>query len=440
MEHVLATYEHNGVLVDTTAARHAVEDRQPGVKQLEQELNTWSGRELNWASNKQVNEFLYQELGLPIPPVKGTLRAVQINKDFKTGLSKPSMSEASLAYLASHTDNQEISTGVKTLLKHKKETKDIQFLTKLPTHANQYGKVHFQLGPNTETGRLACKNPNMQQMPPSAKAIVVAPKGCLLLCLDYSGLEWRILAHALAHKYGDWSLVEDIKNGIDPHGATAVRMFESEIPATMHEPLRQGATAAKKQHKKQRDASKILNYSINYGKTGTGLGVQLTGESGEPIGTKRGWELISLFYQANPSIEKFHKDVIDYGRRNGYVRTLLGRYRHLEGNWPKRAWSGGEAMRKVERLALNTPIQGGAMDIITVAMVTLHRHKRMKELGVQELLQNHDELLWAVPEGNAVEAQQIASHEMREAFGREREFCCPLDVTGGTGPNWAEAK
>lgn len=429
-ELVIADMERVGITLDPAVCveQYAVTSQQ--AADLAQALNEEAGREINWGSPKQVSEFLYDERAIPLPPVAGTSRAVQIRDKEK----RPT-SEAALEYIRDH--HPEHRQLMLDLLAWKGLRKLASFWDTLPDHVASDGRIHPQLGPNTETGRLSCRNPNLQQQPPETRRAFVAKPGHVLIALDFEGLEWRILAHVLAYKYGDTSLVDEIKAGIDPHSATAVAMGLCPGPVS----------EVKGKHPDARSNAKILNYSINYGKTAAGLGVQIRDEFGEGIGAKAGQALLDGFYEARPGIARFHQDIVRYAEAKGGVRSLLGRFRpitepfRVETKWGVREGPGARQAKNV--------IQNCATDVVTLARLLVNTNpelkgtgwynERLAQLSCELLLEVHDELVFEVPEANAVASRQIAAEVMSTCMENVREFLCPLGVSGGIGLDWGTA-
>src|SRR5690606_28168385 len=441
--------ERNGVRLDVEACEAGRVRTAEKVQALEATLNEWAGQEINWGSWQQKRQFLYgtsvapatkkgppiTPKGFDVPPVAGNLRAVKLAGD-----DEEPTSEAAIRYLADHVESAEDRSGLETLLEYSEASKLLTFYKTLPDHVGPDGRIHPQVGATTETGRLSCKNPNLQQQPPEVRDLFVSSPGSVLLALDYEGLEWRILAHVLVQMYGDTSLVEEIEKGIDPHSATAVRM--NLCPGPVEE--------VKEKYPKERADAKILNYSINYGKTGAGLGVQIRGKDGSPIGRDAGQKLLDDFYKARPGIARFHTDIVKYAEGNGFVRSLLGRRRYI----PELRSSVRGIYRKGTRLAKNV-IQNCATDVVTLAMLKTCpvRHPEVMGLpwfdldavrtlegwGVKALLQVHDELVFEVPEKHAERAKETLSDLMVTCLEGVREFKCPLGVSGGIGPNWRAA-
>lgn len=418
---VVSMMERYGLLVDVEECRRLHAGLMVECAVLKSVLDEAASPGVNWASPTQVSAFLYGTLGLPIPPVDGTLKAVKLTKKG----ARPT-GEAALDWLQ-RTENVHWIGTLRTL---KKKSRLATFFELLPHFVGPGGRIHSQLKPSTETGRLSSRNPNLQQIPKVARSVLVAPPGYRLLALDQAGLEWRILAHILAARYDDWSLVNDVKAGIDPHGKVAVGVFG----------LRCAVSEVKKLHPKKRDEAKAIAYGINYGKTAVGLAVQLN------VTEDDAQDMLDAFYRTNPSVKVWHEDCVRLARVHG-ARTLLGRVRRLPDLESKHRW----VRESAERLAMNTPIQGSAMDLMTCAALRCDtsRHPDVVEagwgddelacIGVKQLLQIHDELLFEVPEDAVDRAKAVISERMAAPLDGLREFLCPLEVTGGHGSNWKEA-
>ena len=423
-EVVVGNMEERGLLLDTAVCEAEYEITHARTSALLARLEEQTGEVLNWASPKQVSGFLYDTLGLPVPPIHGSERAVKITKQGE----RPT-SEAALQWL--RTRNPQL-VWLGTMLEWKESATLEKFWKLLPAHVGPDGRIHCQLAPDTETGRLNPKNPNLSAVDKVVRKAFIAPEGKKLVALDFSGLEWRILAHVLAHKYKDYSLVEEIVAGIDPHSATAVKMGLCPGPVEN----------VKKDHPEDRDKGKILNYSINYGKTDAGLGVQIKGADGEGIGTRAGRALLDGFYEARPGIARFHKDIVNYAKAKGGVRSLLGWFRPITQAFEVRNRFGtreGPGARQAKNV-----IQNCATDVVWLAMLRVDGEgwasPDLRETGAELLFQNHDELVLEVDEDKAEAAEQAATEAMANCLDGVREFLCPLGVDGGIGSNWAECK
>jgi DNA polymerase-1 len=416
---VVSDMERQGIRFNSEAAGPLLVQTKQERESLGQQLAFWFKPGINWGSWQQLGALLHDELNLPVSPIEGTAKAP---KPAKKG-SRPT-GEAALLWLRANTRDEGIKTGLGALLAWKKARKSESFWEALPQFVAKDGRIHCQLGfagdddnpIGTETGRLSSKNPNLQQIPKDKRFrnAFCAEEGNLLVVLDMKGLEWRIAAHIVAHLYGDYSLVDEIKAGVDPHSATAEKMGVGD-----------------------REVGKILNYSINYGKSPLGLSLQLG------IPKKRAEEYIRAFFKARPGLAQFHEDIVAYARNNGFVRSLLGRYRYLD-------FAG--LGRKAERQAKNV-IQPAATDVMVAAMLRCNSephqelidlgwyNEELHSLGARMLLQVHDEIVFEVPAERAPRAREVAAQAMEAALvGIRDDFRCPLSVEGGVGETWGTAK
>jgi DNA polymerase-1 len=415
---VVSSLEAAGLRLDADLCRQREQECITQQTEIGAKLNEWAGKEINWASPKQKADYLYGDRGWPVPGVAGNVRAV---KRVKPG-ARPT-DEMAVLHLARTAGTAEDRHHLRLYVGYpdvhakadevswKTAEKLRGFYAALPAHAAVDGRVHTQLSASTRTGRLASKNPNLQNVPPVVRSVFTAEPGRLLLSYDFSSLEWRILAHIVAKRYGDTTLVDEIREGRDPHQATADGMTER-----LGKPVSRGA-------------GKIINYSINYGKTEKGLAVQL--EVSEP----EAGEMLEAFADARPGVAQWLEDAKDYVRTRAHCRTLLGRYLpipEIKGNrWDRMA---------AERQALNYPIQGSAADIVSMAMISCSElfNERLRALGSRQLLQVHDELLFSVPVENAEEAGEEIAARMVGCLEGVTEFLCDLAVEGGRGERWSD--
>jgi DNA polymerase-1 len=415
---VVSQMESHGLLLDQELCREREAECVAKQEEIGQQLNQWAGKEVNWASPKQKAEFFYRTKGWPVPPVCGNTRAVR-----KTAGNAAPTDEMAVIHLARTAPSLEdrrhlrLYAGYPDIkakeheMSWKTAAKLQGFYQAMPDHAAVDGRVHTQLGATTRTQRLASKNPNMQNVPPTVRDIFIAEPGRVLLSKDFASLEWRILAHIVAKRYGDLSLAEEIGQGLDPHQSTADGMTQR---------LGRQVTRA---------AAKILNYSINYGKTAKGLSVQLEVSEAEAE------EMLQAFSEARPGVAQWLHDAVDFVKGREYCRTLLGRFipiPEIRGNrWDRMA---------AERKALNYPIQGSAADIVSMAMIHCSElyNNRLREMGCRLLLQIHDELLFSVPEDCAAEAGEEIAARMAGCLEGVTEFLCPLATDGGQGLRWGD--
>lgn len=311
------------------------------------------------------------------------------------------MAEASLHWLKAQ--RPEWASIVDTLIRHNKATKLRQFLTKLPQFVYD-GRLHGSFGPDTVTGRLASRLPNLQNIPSGDKYGIrkafVAPPGKRLLVADYSQLEPRILAHYLIELYGDNSLRDAIYTG-DIYTAIAIRCWPHlELLPDGRHPLRSQA--------------KAILLGTNYGKTVAGLALQLS------LPLEEAHQLYDDYFDAYPGIAEFQSWAVQYAQKHGGVRTLFGRFRAL----PDAKYANDERLEaRAHRQAINSIIQGSAADLVMQAMINA------PELLV---LQVHDELVWEVPESTD---DSVFRKSMLDV-----DLQVELDVSVHNVARWAEAK
>jgi DNA polymerase-1 len=252
----------------------------------------------------------------------------------------------------------------------------------------------------TSTGRLSSSDPNLQNIPirgewgRELRLVFEAGPKKVLMSSDYSQIELRILAHLS----GDASLKEAFNKGEDIHSATARNIFgASEITPDM------------------RRRAKTINFGIIYGMTSFGLARELGITPDEAQG------YIDRYMQRFPKVKEYLEFLIEEARKNGFAKTLLGRKRPMKG-------------ADIERIAVNTPIQGSAADIIKLAMVKIDDKLRCANLKTNMLLQVHDELLFEVPENELARIKEIVKSSMENAY----RLSVGLEVNISWGKRWGE--
>ena len=316
------------------------------------------------------------------------------------------------------------------------------FIKPLQEQTDKEGRIHCSLNLNTETGRLSSRKPNLQNQPALEKDIYkirqafAAVPGKKLIVADYGQLELRILAHIANCK----SMIEAFELGGDFHSRTAMGMYPHVAAAVANNSVLLEWDYAKNGGAKpplpmlkdvfgaERRKAKTLNFSIAYGKTARGLSSDWNVSLEEAEATLEAW------YRDRPEVKHWQEDTIADAHRCLCTRTLMGRYRPLPLiNAPSRA-----DRKHSERAAINTPIQGGAADVVMKAMLMLHAHPRFKELGWKILLQIHDEIIAEGPEESAQEALQIVKHTMAHPY--KEPLRVELVVDAKIGNTWYEAK
>jgi DNA polymerase-1 len=394
---VLAEIEQNGFLLD-------VEGLQALSKELERELDRmiekiagWAGGEFNINSPKQLATVLFEKLGLK--PGRKT----------KTGYSTD---EDTLTQLATQHDLPVQILNYRSLSKLKST-----YVDALPELIHPDTKrLHTSLNQTVAaTGRLSSTEPNLQNIPVKGnyglriREAFVAPKGYELLCADYSQIEPRILAHLSQ----DPRLISVFAKGEDIHMATAMEIFglpSSEITRDM------------------RRAAKTVVFGIVYGISPFGLSQNIGVSQAEAK------KYIETFFEKFAAVRALMDRNIAEGTQKGYTTTILGRRRPIP-----ELQSGDPVQRGFgERMAVNSPIQGSAADLIKVAMIDVNKTLHAELPHTMMILQVHDELIFEVPEKDLGEAKRLVKHEM-EGVGTHLGLSVPLKVDLGVGKNWRSA-
>ncbi|MFL5833911.1 MAG: DNA polymerase, partial [Solirubrobacterales bacterium] len=392
--HVLRETEKAGMKLDTARLEQAGLGMRNDAAQLEREIWELAGEEFMIGSPQQLAEVLFVKLGL------------SRKRRGKTGFSTDAR------VLQAIRDEHPI---VEKIERWRELTKLVQtYLEQLPAAIGPDGRMHTTLlQTNTATGRLASINPNLQNIPIRSeigreiRACFIAEPGNVLLSIDYSQVELRVLAHIA----GEDVLKDIFRRGEDVHAETASAVFG--VPP-------EGITVA------MRSKAKMVNFGIVYGLTGFGLSDRLN------IPRKEGEEFVSRYLERFPAVRAFREQVIERAQEEGYVKTLMGRRRPI----PELRSGNPNTRRLGERLAVNTVIQGTAADIIKVAMVRCQRALRETGGETRLVLQIHDELLFEGPPGEMEAAAELVEREMCAAYPLEP----PLEVDIGVGQDWLDAK
>ncbi|WP_211342438.1 DNA polymerase I [Litoreibacter halocynthiae] len=393
---VLAQMERNGVKVDRDTLSRMSNAFAQKMAGLEAEIHELAGQDFNVGSPKQLGEILFDKLELP-GGKKGKTGAYSTGVDI-------------LEDLATEHELPGKVLDWRQLSKLKSTYTDA-----LQTHINaDTGRVHTSysiVGANT--GRLSSSEPNLQNIPVRSeegrriREAFVAEQGNVLVSLDYSQIELRILAHVA----GIDALKQAFKDGHDIHAMTASEMFD--VPLDEMTP-------------DVRRKAKAINFGVIYGISGFGLARNLRIPRAEAQG------FIDRYFERFPGIRTYMDETIQFAKDHGYVQTLFGR----KINTPEiNAKGPGAGFAK--RAAINAPIQGTAADVIRRAMIRMP--DAIKDLPCKMLLQVHDELIFEVPEGAVDQTIDVVRGIMENASDPAVNFDVPLVVDAGQGANWAEA-
>jgi DNA polymerase-1 len=391
---VLAVVEARGLLVDREALERAGGEFRAAADKLEAEIYELAGGPFNLSSPNQLREVLFERLHLPTKGVKRGKTGLSVDADVLARLAE---SHPIAAKVCDHRALQKlVSTYVTSLLS----------LVDPRT-----GRLHTTIHQTVAaTGRLSSSDPNLQNIPVRSaegrriREAFVAPPGMLLLACDYSQIELRVLAHLTE----DPVLVAAFRSGEDIHRRTAAEVFGVAPEAVTTDMRRQ---------------AKVINFGVLYG-----MGPQrLSRELGIPLADAE--EYIRRYFERYGRVRAFADGILEAGRRDGFVATMIGRRRYL----PDLASRVPNLRQAAERMAWNSPIQGTAADIIKLAMLRVERELGGSPTGARMLLQVHDELLLEVP----AERAQAAGELVRRCMESVVELAVPLVVDVKTGPNWA---
>ena len=393
---VLAQMEMHGIQVDRDTLSRMSNAFAQKMGALEAEIHELAGGAFNVGSPKQLGEILFDKMGLP-GGEKGKTGAYATGADV-------------LEDLATEHKLPGVVLDWRQLAKLKSTYTDA-----LQEHINpETGRVHTSYSiTGAITGRLASTDPNLQNIPVRSeegrriREAFVAPKGKVLVSLDYSQIELRILAHIADIP----ALQQRFKDGIDIHAMTASEMFNV--------PLDQMTPDIRRQ-------AKAINFGVIYGISGFGLARNLR----IPRAAAQGF--IDRYFERFPGIKEYMATTISFAQTNGYVQTLFGRKIHTPEINQK-----GPAQGFAKRAAINAPIQGTAADVIRRAMIRMP--SAIAGLPAKMLLQVHDELLFEVEEGAASALIKAAKATMEGAAHPAVHLKVPLIVEAGQGVNWAAA-
>ncbi|MDA2815170.1 DNA polymerase I [Nocardiopsis sp. RSe5-2] len=392
---VLAGMERVGIAADRSYLDGLEGEFAAEQRRAVEEAHRVVGREFNLGSPKQLQQVLFDELGLPR------------TKKIKTGYTTDA---DALAWLAGQTDNELPSI----LLRHRDQTRLRTTVEGLIKTIAEDGRIHTTFNQTVAaTGRLSSVEPNLQNIPVRTdagrrirRAFVVGPGYDALMTADYSQIELRIMAHLSQ----DAALIEAFQTGHDFHAEIAARVFGTD-------PERVGP--------EERARIKAMNYGLAYGLSEFGLSQQLGVTPGEAR------TLMEDFFQVFGGVRDYLQAVVEQARRDGYTETILGRRRYL----PDLTSDNRQRRQMAERMALNAPIQGSAADIIKVAMLDVDRALREGGHRARALLQVHDELVLEVPEDEVEPVRKLVSDRMAGAY----DLRVPLAVSVGLGENWRDA-
>ncbi|HOX40756.1 MAG TPA: DNA polymerase [bacterium] len=398
---VLSEMEEAGIRIDCDGLSLLEQKLNNRIDKLEKEILKKADCDFNINSPSQMAEVLFKKLKLPVDGLKRT----------KSGVSTAAQELRKLA------DQHEI---ISPILEHRELSKLVStYLKPLPLLVDENSRLHTHYGLETTTGRLTSFEPNLQNIPIKGKygmeirrAFVAAP-GMKLIAADYSQVELRVVA-TLAQ---DKSMLDAFTSGTDIHAKTASEIFHIPEVEVTHD---------------QRRVAKAVNFGIVYGQTPFGLS-QAIG-----ISTEEAVKYIGDYFAVHTGIKEYINEMIAKAHKDGYVETLFGFKRYFpEINGRARYLAESE-----ERMAINTPVQGSAAELLKLAMIKINSKLKTQNSKVETeklarmILTVHDELVFEVPESRAEEIAKIVEDEMSSVI----KLPIPIEVTVGVGDNWAECK
>ncbi len=391
---VLADMEEAGIKIDSVRLNKMSKEMAVEIESIQRRIFFLAGEEFNINSPKQLGKVLFHSLGLS--PGKKT------KTGFSTGMEV-------LEELAEFHDLPREVLSYRSLTKLKTTYIDV-----LPALVNpRTCRVHTSFNQTvTATGRLSSSDPNLQNIPIRGgwgkliRGAFVAEEGNLLLSADYSQVELRILAHLSR----DEGLIDAFNRDLDIHTRTASELYSVDLERVTPE---------------MRRTAKTVNFGVIYGISPFGLSETLN------IEREDAQRYISQYFDRHPGVREYTEKVLREAKEKGFVTTLMGRKRPI----PELKNQNKMTRQQGERLAVNSPIQGTAADIIKIAMINIWKRFKKEAMDAKMILQVHDELLFELPEPELEAVKDIVRSEMEGAA----RLTVPIRVEIGHGKNWAEA-
>lgn len=391
---VLASMEYEGVLVDMQGIQEFGRNLTKRISEMQKQIYELAGEVFNIASPKQLGVILFEKLNLPV------------KKKTKTGYS------TNAEVLEELRDKHPI---IDFILEYRQYTKlQSTYVDGLLKTVAEDGRIHTNYKQTeTRTGRISSTEPNLQNIPVRTelgrqmRKFFQAGEGNILLDADYSQIELRLMAHLS----GDTAMQEAFKSGADIHTATAAKIMkisESEVTSQM------------------RSNAKAINFGILYGMGAFSLSKDIH------VSKAEAQNYINDYLGSFPNVSKFLEKIVSDGEKSGYVCTMYHRRRYV----PELQSKNKQIQSAGKRIAMNTPVQGTAADIIKLAMIRVHDRLKSEVPTAKLLLQVHDELIVEVPVSDADKAAQILHEEMIHVA----ELAVPLIADVSRGKTWYDAK
>ncbi len=391
---VLASMEYTGVLVDRQGIQDFGRNLTKKISEIQKQIYELAGEKFNIASPKQLGVILFEKLNLPV------------KKKTKTGYS------TNAEVLEELRNQHEI---IDLILEYRQYTKlQSTYVDGLLKTISDDGRIHTNYKQTeTRTGRLSSTEPNLQNIPVRTelgrqmRKFFKAGEGCILLDADYSQIELRLMAHLSQDK----AMQEAFLSGADIHTATAAKIMkipESEVTSQM------------------RSAAKAINFGILYGMGAFSLSKDIH------VSKQEAQNYIDEYLGSFPNVSGFLDKIVEDAKISGYVCTMYHRRRYV----PELQSKNKQMQAAGKRIAMNTPVQGTAADIIKLAMIRVHDRLAQEVPTAKLLLQVHDELIVEVPVQDAEKAAQILHEEMVHVA----DLAVPLTADVNKGETWYDAK
>ena len=391
---LLKNMEREGIYLDKERLLELAKVIKQQLGELETEIYQQVGEEFNINSPKQLSIILFEKMG--IKPIKKTATGYSTNADvLETLRVNYPVVELILAY-----------RGLEKLRS--------TYIDALPLQVNEKtGRIHCTFNQVVAaTGRLSCQDPNLQNIPVRTEegrkireSFIPEKEGWVFLAADYSQIELRLLAHLSE----DQALIDAFNHGEDIHQLTASKIFNMPI---------------EKVTKEQRYQAKAVNFGVIYGQQAYGLAKEIH------VTQKEAARFITAYFERYPQVKKFIEESKEKVREAGVAVTLTGRERKI----PEINSKNGMIRQAAERLAVNTPLQGAAADLIKLAMLKVNEQLSKNKLSAKMILQVHDELIFEAPESEIEVLQPIVKKVMEEVFVLK----IPLVIDIAIGKNWKE--
>lgn len=391
---VLASMEDTGVLIDKKGVEEFGVYLSEMIEETQQMIYDEAGHEFNIASPKQLGTVLFEEMGLPA------------KKKTKSGYSTNAEVLEELRNHAPIVDN---------VLKYRQYSKlNSTYVVGLLDKIAPDGRIHTWFRQTeTRTGRISSTEPNMQNIPvrtelgSQMRKFFTAAEGRTLIDADYSQIELRVMAHLC----GDENMTEAFTSGEDIHTSTAAQVFD--MPLFMVTP-------------EMRSAAKAVNFGIIYGIGAFSLAKDIN------TSVAKAKKYINDYLAKYPKVNQFMETTVDDAFKNGYVTTIFGRKRRI----PELSSSNKVLQAAGKRIAMNTPVQGTAADLIKIAMINVYNRLKAEKLDAKLILQVHDELIIESDISCADKCAELLKEEMQNVY----DMRVPLAVDVHEGKSWYDAK